>query len=79
MATLASRAKAFLRNQRRDNPVGDDQDALFNEFIVSLKEQGEKTNEWSEGEWFQAAREFGFDEMELGALMETVAAWGVDE
>lgn len=79
MATLASRAKAFLRTQRRENPVGDDQDALFNEFIVSLKERGEKTNEWSEGQWYQAAREFGYPEMEIGSVLEMVAAWGVDE
>lgn len=77
--TLASRAKNFLNTKRRANPPGEDQDELFNEFIVSLKEKGAKTSDWTEGQWFQAAREFGYDEMELGSLMEMVAAWGVDD
>ena len=77
--TLASEAKAFLKSQPRSNPVGDDMEIRFNEFIVSLKERNLKMSGWSEGQWFKAAREFGFPEDEIGSLMEEVAAWGVDD
>lgn len=77
--SLVSEAKAFLRSNPRSNPPGDDMETRFNEFIVSLKERGLKVSTWSEGDWFRAAREFGFDEDDLGSLMEEVAAWGVDD
>lgn len=76
---LAKQAKAFLDTKTRVNPAGVDTDAMFNEFIVSLKEAGQKTSEWTEGEWFEAARQFGYEEMDLGTMMEVVASWGVDE
>lgn len=76
---LTTQAKAFLRSNPRQNPAGVDDETMFNEFIVSLRERNMKVSDWSEGQWFQAAREFGFDEDDLGSLMEQVAAWGVDD
>jgi hypothetical protein len=77
--SLVQEARSFIRSNPRSNPPGDDMDTRFNEFIVWLKERGLKMSDWSEGDWFQAAREFGFDEDDLGSLMEQVAAWGVDD
>ena len=75
---LVQDAKAFVRGHPRRNPPQDEQ-TRFNEYIVTLKERGLRTSDWPEGVWFQAAREFGFEEEELGSLMEQVAAWGVDD
>jgi hypothetical protein len=79
MATLKAQAKQFLSSKRRMNPPGDDREISFNEFMIHLKSQGKKMNSWSEGQWFQAAREFGFEEQDLADLMEQVASWGVDD
>jgi len=76
---LTTEAKAFLRTHPRSNPPGDDMETRFNEFIVSLRERNLKVSKWSEGQWFKAAREFGFDEGDLGSVMEQVASWGVDD
>jgi hypothetical protein len=80
MASLESMAADFLKRTPRQNPPDEDQDeALFNQFIVSLRSKGIDVSDWTEGDWFKAARKFGFDEEDLGSLMEQVAAWGVDD
>jgi len=66
----------FKAQHMRENP-GDDTEMTLNAFLYEIQKSGNDLSSWSEDEWWEALRRFGFDEEDIPDALENVAGWGV--